>query len=119
MPGPLSALVLHNCHGAGTRFDPGAAFVNREQHVLIGVAAICEWTDEDTKTRSESWHTTLYDEFITAGLNTKFKYVNFNIREKNDGILYLGEGGVKTMKKLKERWDPNGIFALCTPDLGT
>ncbi|KAH6651976.1 hypothetical protein BKA67DRAFT_537825 [Truncatella angustata] len=118
LPTPTSVVVLHNCHGAGTRFDSTAAFGNREQHILVGLAALCDWADEDAKAQIKSWPGAVYDELVAAGLNTGWKYVNFNIREKDDGKMYLGEKGVERMRKLKGRWDPDDVFALCTPDLG-
>lgn len=117
LPTTISAVVLHNCHGAGTRRDPTAAFGNRDQHILVGFASQCDWTDEESKTLVSKWPVEVHDELVEAGLSTGWKYVNFNPPETGDGKMYLGQEGVKSMRKIKERWDPKGVFALNTPDL--
>ncbi|KAK9414717.1 hypothetical protein SUNI508_11000 [Seiridium unicorne] len=117
LPTTISVIVLHNCHGAGTRRNPTAAFGNRDQHILVGIGAQCDWADEETKARSSSWPGKIYDELVEAGLSTGWKYINFNPKEKGDGKMYLGEEGLKKMRLVKQRWDPNGLFALSTPDL--
>lgn len=117
LPNPISVVVLHNCHGVGARRNPTAAFGNRDQHILAGIGSQCDWNDGDMKSQIKHWSTEVYDELVAAGLGTGWKYVNFNPPEQGDGKMYLGATGVKKMKTVKEKWDPNSVFALNTPDL--
>ncbi|KAI0127634.1 hypothetical protein BJ170DRAFT_626185 [Xylariales sp. AK1849] len=117
LPTTTSCIVLHNCHGAGARADSTAAFGNRSPHLLVGIVAVCNWEDEETRKRIESWPDNVYAEIVAANLHTGWKYVNFNPREKGDGRMYLGQEGVSRMKRIKGRLDADNLFADSTPDL--
>nr|WCO08184.1 RNase T2 protein [Pestalotiopsis microspora] len=118
LPTEHSSFVLHNCHGRGTRIDSTAAFGNRQQHILIGIAVQFDEADQEHVAQARSWPNDVYKELQEAGLLTDWKYVNFNAPEKGDGKMYLGHEGVKRMMRVKDKWDPKGLFQRCTPDLG-
>ncbi|ORY60868.1 uncharacterized protein BCR38DRAFT_411978 [Pseudomassariella vexata] len=119
LPSITSAVVLHNCHGVGARRDPKAAFGPRQPHVLAGIVASCEWEDEASKTKIKGWPQLVYDDITENRLDMGWKYSNFNPPEPGDGRMYLGEDGACRMRSVRERLDPKGLFARCTPDLGS
>ncbi|KAI1880439.1 hypothetical protein JX265_002060 [Neoarthrinium moseri] len=118
IPNTISAVVLHNCHGAGARRDVSAAFGNRNPHLLVGLSVQCSWEDDEMKKKMITWPTEVYEEIQSAGLATEWKYCNFNPQEQGDGKMYLGEGGVKRMREVKKRLDPDNLFSSSSPDLG-
>ncbi|ETS73617.1 hypothetical protein PFICI_14563 [Pestalotiopsis fici W106-1] len=119
LPTEKSCIVLHNCHGRGAQRDPTAAFGNRDQHILIGITAQFDEAEKEPEEQARRWPDIVYNELQEAGLLTGWKYINFNSPEKGDGKMYLGGEGVKRMRRIKEKWDPTGLFQRCTPDLGT
>jgi hypothetical protein len=117
LPTNSSVVVLHTCHGKGSRKDLSAAFGNRDPHILIGISATCKWSDVDTPKTIAPWVDEVYNDILAAGLHTGWKYINFNTREKRDGQSYLGAEGVRRMRQVKKKVDPHGLFTKSTPDL--
>lgn len=119
LPTEHSSIVLHNCHGRGARREQTAAFGNRNAHILAGITVQNVDTDKQLEPHARNWPSDVYSDLAKAGLLTGWKYVNFNQPEEGDGKMYLGTEGVKRMRQIKEKWDPNGLFKRCTPDLST
>ncbi|KAK6224165.1 hypothetical protein LQW54_000314 [Pestalotiopsis sp. IQ-011] len=117
LPTEHSSIVLHNCHGRGARREQNAAFGNRNAHILAGITVQNVDTDKELEPHAKNWPSDVYSDLAEAGLLTGWKYVNFNQPEEGDGKMYLGAEGVKRMRQIKEKWDPNGLFKRCTPDL--
>ncbi|KAI1080329.1 hypothetical protein F5B20DRAFT_540243 [Whalleya microplaca] len=117
LPTSASAIALHNCHGAGAKPDASAAFAHRTRHLCIGITGMCPYYDETERKAIEIWSQAVLNDIQEAGLALDAKYVNFTPPQKDDGILYFGEDGVRRMKEIKQRLDPGGLFARWTPDL--
>lgn len=118
-PTPSSVIVMHVCHGAGTRPDPAAtAFAHRAPHVVFSVTGIADWDDAGGRAAAAAWVPALIGDVEAAGLATGWKYSNFNPKEPGDGRLYLGADGVARLRRIKARYDPHLLFAKSTHDLG-
>ena len=119
LPTPSSVIVMHVCHGAGTRPAPTAtAFAHRVPHVVFSVTGIADWDDTAGRAAADAWVPAVRADVEAAGLATGWKYSNFNPKEPGDGRLYLGADGVARLRRLKARYDPHRFFARSTHDLG-
>ncbi|KAI0003516.1 hypothetical protein F4779DRAFT_96167 [Xylariaceae sp. FL0662B] len=117
LPTTASAIALHNCHGAGTRPDPSAAFADRTRHLCVGITGMCPYYDKAEREAIEEWSQEVLSEIQDTGLALERNYINFTPPQRGDGVLYFGEDGVRRMREIKQRLDPRGSFARWTPDL--
>jgi hypothetical protein len=115
-------IVIHDSHGAGTQASNSTivehgAFLNREQHLMLGIFASAHPNDEEGLRKSRVWVEKLFNEITAAGLAMPQRYINFATPEKGDGIRYYGAQGLTRIKSIKGRLDPSNLFAKSTPDL--
>ncbi len=108
MTSPVSAILIHNVHGAATRIAPDAtAFALREPHyMVIHVAA---W-DEGPADAHIAWarvSLAAMQPFASQGL-----YVNFIFGQNEQAVQESYRANYARLIALKQKYDPTNFFHL-------
>ena len=117
IPNETSAIVIHNCHGIAIQPNQDASFANRRNHLVMGVSGNGPPADMESKPEVRDWSASIGEGIDKAGLNGGWAYVNFSPPQNGDGKLFYGVDGVKRLRKLKEKLDPEWFFSRGVPDM--
>lgn len=123
---PLSAIVIHNNHGKGVRDGVadgiGTAFVNRYQHVILGLHGGTNWeTVPDSRETVDAtvWVKQLEKQIDEKNFSLRGGFASFFSPEDIDVVEFFGRKLAERLKHLKNRLDPGNIFCNSLPGLST
>ncbi|MFP3947442.1 MAG: BBE domain-containing protein [Longimicrobiales bacterium] len=107
LAGSYTGVFLEGMGGAINRKDPGAtAFPHRNGTFNLGITT--GWNDADRDEEMIEWTRGLYETMAPHG--TGGVYVNYLDHDERDRIPNAYGENYQRLKKLKEKWDPDGIL---------
>ncbi|TIC13950.1 FAD-binding domain-containing protein [Wallemia mellicola] len=125
-PQPLSAIVIHNNHGKGVQDGiadgVGAVFVNRYQHIILGLHGGTNWEtvpDSQETLDATVWVKQLEKQIDEKKLSLRGGFASFFSPEDIDVVEFFGSNITERLRHLKNRLDPVNIFYNSLPGLST
>jgi hypothetical protein len=111
----LSAIVIHNNHGKGTRNGNedgvGASFSNRQTHVILGLhGGTLSTSSDEAQAEAKAWVLQLQDDIDTQQIALKGGFPSFYHPDQVDLNTFFGHATAKRLKSFKQRIDPKGFF---------
>lgn len=123
-PQPLSAVVFHYNHGTGVRHGiadkAGAAFLNRRQHVILGLhgGTTPGHVEAQDFADAATWVTQLEEAIDQNGLCLQGGgFPSFFPPDQVDVERFFGKRGAARLRCLKARLDPDDVFCQELPGL--
>ncbi|KAJ5985827.1 hypothetical protein N7522_013023 [Penicillium canescens] len=111
----LSAIVIHNNHGKGTRNGNedgvGASFSNRQSHVILGLhGGTLSTFSNEAQAEAKARVLRLHDEIDRQQIALKGGFPSFYHPDQVDLNTFFGQATAKRLKSFKQRIDPKYFF---------
>jgi FAD/FMN-containing dehydrogenase len=109
MSSPVSGIVIHDFHGAGTRVAPDAtAFPLRQNHLVVEIVSAWNASATDDGAAHRDWARALSESLATSALSGG--YVNLLAPDSvNRAKQFYGEA-LPRLKRVKQTLDPDNVF---------
>lgn len=109
MPGPTSAIALHDFHGVPTNVLSGAtAFALRDSHCMVEIIGSWDCLDHDQASREIAWAEKL--DAALSSISLPGGYVNLLKPSDIDRAIQFYGAASKRLLDIKRRVDPADLF---------
>jgi FAD/FMN-containing dehydrogenase len=111
---PASVILLHHFHGAGTRIStPATAFGLRRRHFMVEIVASWEDSPNDNGAAHRRWARDL--SAALEPVSIPGGYTNLLAPDAYEQVDAAYGCNALRLRRLKRRFDPDGVFSSATP----